>query len=225
MAKFDTVLFDWMLTLAHYPATRDHLVQALRQLRRPQDPVGISEMVTKIAEARELPDVEAARIIEDTSTEAHANAEYLVYENAGLDEELAETLYTMLGTPEFHPPYSDSKPVLETLKAAGCDVGIVSDIHTDLRIHAEAFGWTGLIDAWSLSWEQGIQKPNLQMFQTAIDQLGCNPARTVMVGDRGAVDGAAAEIGVACIILPAVNFEHPYGSRGLSLVLDFVGCS
>lgn len=221
MAKFDTVLFDWMLTLAHYPTASEHLVRALRQLKRPEESVEIVETVAKITKARDQPDARAAAAIEDTSREAHAYYERLVYEKAGLDDELAETLFGMLGTSDFHPPYPDSKPVLETLKAAGYDVGIVSDIHTDLRMHAKAFGWADLIDGWSLSWEQGIQKPNLQMFQTAIDQLGCDPARTVMVGDRGAVDGAAAELGIACLILPAVNFEHPQDNRGLSLLLDF----
>lgn len=224
MAKFDTVLLDWMLTLAHYPTAREHLVRALRQLKRSQDPEEIGEAVVKIREARNHPDAIAASAIEDSSCEAHAYSELLVYEKAGLDDELAEAMYGMLGTPDFHLPYPDSKSVLETLKVAGYGIGIVSDIHTDLRMHAKAFGWADLIDSWSLSWEQGIQKPNLQMFQSAIDQLGCDPARTVMVGDRGAVDGAAAELGIVCLILPAVNFEHPYESRGLSLLLDSVGC-
>ena len=106
---------------------------------------------------------------------------------------------------------------------SGYAIGVVSDIHTDVREHAKAFGFADSIDAWSLSWEQGIQKPNLQMFQTAIDQLRCDPAKTVMVGDRGAVDGAAAALGVTCLILPAIDWERPFEDRGLSRVLELVG--
>jgi FMN phosphatase YigB (HAD superfamily) len=61
------------------------------------------------------------------------------------------------------------------------------------------------------------------MFQTAIDQLGCDPARTVMVGDRGAVDGAAASLGITCLILPATNLKQLHTDRGLSLVMSLVG--
>ncbi|NKB97369.1 MAG: HAD-IA family hydrolase [Pseudomonadales bacterium] len=225
MSKFDTVLFDWMLTLAHYPTESEHLALALKQLGRTEEPLFTAQTARRIRDARNHPDALLACAVEDTSREAHAYSEFLVYEKAGLDDELAETLYSMLGTPDFHRPYLDSQPVLRTLKDAGYAVGIVSDIHSDLRIHATTFGWADFIDSWSLSYEQGIQKPNLQMFQTAIDQLGCDPARTVMVGDRGAVDGAAAELGVACLILPAIDFDQPDLIRGLTLVLDFVGLS
>ena len=151
MAKFDTVLFDWMLTLVHYPTSEEHLVRAMHQLNRSQDPIEVSEMVFNIRLARDHPEARAASAVEDTSCEAHAHSEFLVYRKAGLDDELANILYGMLGTPGFHPPYSDSKPVLETLKAAGYAIGIVSDIHTDLRMHAKAFGWTDFISGWSLS--------------------------------------------------------------------------
>jgi putative hydrolase of the HAD superfamily len=148
-----------------------------------------------------------------------------VYRRAGIDDELADALYGLLGTPDFHRPYPDAKGVLETLKRAGYAIGVVSDFHTDLREHARAFGFAEFIDAWSLSWEQGVQKPNLQLFQTAIDQLGCDPVRTVMVGDRGGADGAAAALGVTCLILPAVDGQTPLFNRRLSLVLDLVGLS
>ncbi len=226
MATFDAVLFDWMSTLAHYPTIEDHQAQALRLLGRAVDPDAIARTVARIEAAGELPEVQAARAVEDTSPEAHAYSEHLVYKNSGIDAELADALYGLIGTADFHPPYPDAKGVLETLKRSGYAIGVVSDIHTDLREHAKAFGFAASIDAWSLSWEQGIQKPNLQMFQTAIDQLGCDPARTVMVGDRGVVDGAAAALGVTCLILPAVDRNiTPLPDRRLSLVLDLVGLS
>ncbi len=223
---FDTVLFDWMVTLAHYPTVEDHQAQALRLLDRPVDLEAIAQTVARIEAANELAHVREASAIEDTSPEAHHESERLLYREASIDDELAETLYGLLGTPEFHPPYPDALPVLQSLKDAGFAIGVVSDIHTNLREHAKEFGFADLIDAWSLSWEQGIQKPNLQMFKTVMDQLDCDPARTVMVGDRGVVDGAAAALGVTCLILPAVDRTlSPLPDRRLSLVLDLVGLS
>jgi HAD superfamily hydrolase (TIGR01549 family) len=225
VANFDAVLFDWMFTLAHYPTREEHQAQALRRLGRKVNPDEIAETVARIEAACELPEVQEAAAAEDSSPEAHAYSEHLVYRRAGIDDELADSLYRLLGTPAFHRPYPDAKGVLETLKTAGYAIGVVSDIHTDLREHAKAFGFAESIDAWSLSWEQGIQKPNLQIFQTAIDQLGCDPVRTIMVGDRGAADGAAAALGVTCLILPAVDGSIPLSDRRLSLVLDLVGLS
>ena len=223
---FDTVLFDWMLTIAHYPTVEDHQAQALRLLGRPVDPEAIAQTVVRIDAANELAHVQEAGAVEDTSAEAHFRSEHLLYREAGIDDELAEALYGLLGTAEFHPPYPDALPVLQSLKGAGFATGVVSDIHSNLREHAKEFGFADLIDAWSLSWEQGIQKPNLQMFKTVMDQLECDPARTVMVGDRGVVDGAAAELGVTCLILPAVDRTiFPLPDRRLSLVLDLVGLS
>ena len=46
-----------------------------------------------------------------------------------------------------------------------------------------------------------------------------------MVGDRGVVDGAAAALGVTCLILPAVGRSAPLPDRRLSLVLELVGLS
>ena len=225
MANFDAVLFDWMFTLAHYPTRAEHQAQALRRLGRTVNPDEIAETVARIEAACELPEAQQAAAVEDTSPEAHAYSERLVYRRAGIDDELADALYRLLGTPDFHRPYPDAMGVLETLNAAGYAIGVVSDIHTDLREHAQEFGFSEFIHAWSLSSEQGIQKPNLQIFQTAIDQLGCDPMRTVMVGDRGGADGAAAALGVTCLILPVIDGRIPLSERRLSLVLDLVGLS
>lgn len=224
MANFDAVLFDWMLTLAHYPMVEDHLKQAMQVVGRPSNPDEVSRLAKEIEAAGRTREARAAGAVEDTSLRAHRYSEFLVYEIAGIDTELASALYGFLGTPEFHPLYPDTKAVLDQLHAAAFSIGVVSDIHVDLRVHAELFGIASSIDAWSLSWEQGIQKPDLQMFRSAIEQLDCDPKRTLMVGDRGAVDGAAAALGVTCLILPAVDRTAvPLPERGLSVVLDLVG--
>lgn len=223
-STFDVVLFDWMVTLAHYPTQHDHVRQALALLGRDGDDVVIEETVANLGAASALEQVQAAGAVEDTSLGAHQHSEHLLYREAGIDGELAEAMYGLLGTPAFHPHYPDVLPVLRALKGAGFAIGVVSDIHVDLRQHAKQFGFAEYIDVWSLSWEQGIQKPDLQMFRTALDALDAEPQRSVMVGDRGVVDGAAAELGVTCLILPAVDRTVlPLRERRLSLVLDLVG--
>ncbi len=222
--RFEAVLFDWMLTLAHYSTLEDHLALALVRLGREASSDRVADLADRLRASAKIPRVLEASAVEDTSQAAHHHSEHLLYSEAGIDKELADSLYSFLGTPAFHPLYPDVARTLERLRKGGLHVGVVSDIHTDLRQHAEAFGIAANIDAWSLSWEQGIQKPDLGMFQTAIDQLSCDPARTVMVGDRGVVDGAAVALGVTCLILPEIDRTRtPLPDRGLATVLDLVG--
>ncbi len=220
MARFDAVIFDWMLTLADYPPPADHVARALQVLSRPVDDQAVREITEALTEAKTLPDVQAAEAIEDTSPEAHYRSEQLLYRRAGLDQELADVLYGLLGTIDFHPCYQDSQPTLAALAAQGIRLGVVSDIHVDLRVHAEAFGFGRLVQAWALSCELGIQKPDPAIFAAALSELGTEPERTLMVGDRPSRDGAAAELGMPCLILPG---RPTANVRGLAAVLDLVG--
>jgi HAD superfamily hydrolase (TIGR01493 family) len=217
---FDAVLFDWMLTLAHYPTPAEHVAAALTTLKRTIPDTGIEALAHALDNAANELDVVQAMAIADTSPAAHFAAEHLLYERAGIDAELSAAMYQLLGTPTFHPAYPDTCAVLASLAGAGIQIGIVSDIHVDLRVHAREFGFADHIDAWALSYELGVQKPDPVIFQSAIDQLGCTPARTLMVGDRAAVDGGAAALGVACLILPA---PPRWMSRGLDRVTRLVG--
>lgn len=219
VANFEAVLFDWMLTLAHYPSPAEHVAEARRALSRPDEPEQVDAIVRALASARLLPDVQKAEAIEDTSTRAHHRAEHLLYERAGVDAQLASEMYSLLGRPSFHPCYPDVEPVLAALHGHGIKIGVVSDIHVDLRTHAEQFGFGSYIDAWALSYEIGVQKPDHRIFTAALDQLGADPTRTLMVGDRPTRDGAAADLGLTCLVLPAPTAVV---DRGLHAVLRLV---
>ncbi|WP_406317907.1 HAD-IA family hydrolase [Streptosporangium sp. NBC_01639] len=52
-----------------------------------------------------------------------------------------------------------------------------------------------LVTAYLLSYEQGIQKPDSVLFQTACDRLDLAPDDVLMVGDNPAADGGAAALG------------------------------
>ncbi|MCP4226125.1 MAG: HAD family hydrolase [Actinomycetia bacterium] len=219
MARFDGVIFDWMLTLAHYPSPAEHVAAAMTNLGRPVVPAEVERIVTAMAKARGLPEVRAAQKVEDTSAEAHRRSEHLLYRSAGMGPGLADQMYRLLGSPEFHPLYPDALPVVDELHRMGVKIGVVSDIHVDLRVHAQQFGFSELIDAWALSFELGVQKPDPQICRAALSQLDTDPERTLMVGDRPSRDGAACELGMTCLILPAPARAT---SRGLDAVISLV---
>ncbi len=209
-----------MLTLAHYPAPADHVGGALRALGRPDGPDQVEPIVAAMGRARLLPEVQALEAVEDTSPEAHHRSEHTLYERAGIDARLAAEMYGLLGQPSFHPCYPDVPEVLAAIGAAGVAIGVVSDIHVDLRTHAEAFGFGEHIDAWALSYELGVQKPDHKIFNAALAGLGVEPGETLMVGDRPTRDGAAVELGLTCLVIPAPSSAD---DRRLDHVLRLVG--
>ncbi|MFV1990770.1 MAG: hypothetical protein ACC652_08545 [Acidimicrobiales bacterium] len=75
--------------------------------------------------ARALPEVKAAESIIDTSAAAHFEGEHLLYRSAGIDQQLADAMYGLLGQPSFHPPYPDVAGVLQALKHNGVKICVV----------------------------------------------------------------------------------------------------
>lgn len=106
-------------------------------------------------------------------------------------------------------PVAGAPGAVERLADAGVALAVVSDIDTwEAERILDWFGVEDCFDAVVTSEAVGRRKPDPAMFRAAIDATGCDPARTVMVGDRYehdmeggtraglttiAVDGSAAE--------------------------------
>lgn len=74
---------------------------------------------------------------------------------------------------------------LETLRARGCKLGIVTNGFAATHHEKIArLGLTPLFDALFIADEMGMVKPDPAVFRHACDVLGSTPARTAMVGDR-----------------------------------------
>lgn len=59
-----------------------------------------------------------------------------------------------------------------------------------------------MVDVFTLSFEQGVQKPDAAMFTRTLSALGLEPHQALMVGDRSRPDGAAVELGMPTLLLP-----------------------
>ncbi|MEU2280926.1 HAD-IA family hydrolase [Streptomyces sp. NPDC013178] len=137
------------------------------------------------------------------------------------DPGLHDALYDRHMTPAAWGPYPDAFAVLSALRERGIRVGVVSNIGWDLRPVFREHGFDPLVDAYVLSYEYGVQKPDPRLFATACEALGADPRSTLMVGDSRDADGGAAALGCAVHFvdhLPAA--ERPDGLRP---VLDLVG--
>ncbi len=220
MARYRAVLFDWMLTLAEYPDDRELVRRAHQAIERNTAPATLDVIVERLETAARDADVIAAMTREDCSAELHQLANLLFFKRAEIDDELAAAMYALLGDPTFHPVYAETPTVLRDLAELGVRVAVVSDIHVDLRAHAALHAIDHLIHAWILSYQHGIQKPDLALFQLALDALDVQAADALMVGDRSSHDGAAAALGIDTLILPA----RRDATNTRSVRLDVVTC-
>jgi HAD superfamily hydrolase (TIGR01509 family) len=191
--RLRAVIFDWRGTLVLAPTFRGWVAEALRRIGRD---VGQTAEVIGRLDVRRL-DVPGM----DTDADVHRETCHAAFRAAGFDQELADSLYAVECDPAFNPFAVDAAPTLRKLHEDGVRIGVLSDIHFDLR---PAFD--GLpVDSFVLSFEHGLAKPDPAIFRLALDELGAAPEETLMVGDRSTHDGAGVEAGMPTLLVPPLR--------------------
>ncbi|GAA3879469.1 HAD-IA family hydrolase [Streptomyces lacrimifluminis] len=226
------VLFDFSGTLFRIESTESWLRAVLteRGLALPEPELTVAARALETAGAlpggaspERLPqELAAVWGVRDQSAQLHRSAYTGVARQVALpDPALYDALYERHMTPAAWTPYADAAEVLEALRERGISVGVVSNIGWDLRPVFREHGLDPYVDAYVLSYEHGIQKPDPRLFKVACDALGVVPHDVLMVGDDRRADGGAAALGCA------VHFvDHlPVSQRpdGLRPMLNLIG--
>ncbi|WP_040338196.1 HAD family hydrolase [Candidatus Blastococcus massiliensis] len=198
------VLFDWRGTLVVTPSEREWVDEALRALGRDPAPGTVDDVVSAIARANGASDrLDGPGV--DSDAALHRATYLEVFADAGLDAELAECLYALESDPLRNPFALDVAETLRALRERGTKIAVVSDIHVDLRPAFDAAGMGGLVDVFTLSFEQGFQKPDPRMFRRTLEALDVEAREALMVGDRSRPDGPAVEEGITTLLLPPLR--------------------
>jgi HAD superfamily hydrolase (TIGR01509 family) len=198
------VIFDWRGTMVTTLTESEWVEHALVSLGREASPGAIESIVSAIADVNGEQDrLDGPGV--DSDAALHRKTYMGVFADAGLDPALAESLYAVESDPRYNPFAQDVPETLEALRGRGIGVAVASDVHFDLRPAFDVAGLGGLVDVFTLSFEQGMQKPNPLMFERTLDALGVNPDDAVMVGDRSRPDGAAVESGITTLLLPPLR--------------------
>jgi putative hydrolase of the HAD superfamily len=126
---------------------------------------------------------------------------------AGIASECATEIEQGWEVSENFELFEDALPVLEELRAAQLQLGLVSNGIRDLQefvVHHRLD-----VDAVVGSRAHGFVKPHPTIFQAALEQLGVEPAEAVMVGDslEEDVEGARA-LGLRAILIDRED-RHP----------------
>ncbi|MCM1951421.1 HAD hydrolase-like protein [Streptomyces sp. G2] len=195
------VLFDWRGTLVVAPGFEDWVRDGLLRCGREAVPALVDELVARIVESNGPADrLDTPGI--DTDPAFHRSVSLGVLADAGIDDELAEAIYSSESDWRQNPFAVDAASTIRALADGGILVGVVSDIHFDIRPAFDALGIGDLIAAYVLSFEVGAQKPSAAMFDHALASLDLTPQDALFVGDRSGPDGGAVEHGIMTLLLP-----------------------
>jgi FMN phosphatase YigB (HAD superfamily) len=200
--SFRAVLFDWRGTLVDDPPDEFWVRAALARTGRDTAVEQVDAWCAALRKAAELPEVVNGESTCDCSFEQHRAWSLAWFRTAGLDEELAGALYALDLEAASHPFYPDVPFVLRSLHERGCRVAVVSNIHIDLRPEFAAAGLDEYVDAFVLSFEHNMQKPDRRMFELALDAIAVGAEDAIMVGDQVSLDGGAISAGIATWLLP-----------------------
>lgn len=200
------VMFDFSGTLFRIQSTAQWLraVVADAGLAVSEDELGAC--ASRLEEAGALPGGVAPRRVpprvqglwreRDLSAEQHRAAFTALIREAKLPSaDLADALYDRSQVSEAWQPYADTEKTLRALRNQGIPVAVVSNIGWDMRPVFRDHGVDNLVDAYFLSYECGVEKPDPRIFQMACDKLKVAPGEALMVGDDRVADVGAAALG------------------------------
>lgn len=157
----------------------------------------------------------------DADPALHKRSFFEVLSDAGVDTELASALYESESDFQRNAWAVDAASTIRALKSDGVLVGVVSDIHFDIRPSFDAEGLGSEIDVFALSYEVGAQKPSAEIYDFALNVLDLSASEVLMVGDRAHPDGGAVEHGISVLLVPPLQApEHQRLGRVLDLALD-----
>ncbi len=85
---------------------------------------------------------------------------------------------------EAEKPYANTEPVLKQLFVKGYRLGIIANQSLGTKDRLSSWGLLKYFDIVLASAEEGISKPDIEIFHRALTAAKCLPDNAVMIGDR-----------------------------------------
>lgn len=95
--------------------------------------------------------------------------------------------FKLVKTPWHHEdekPYEEAEHVLRTLCEKGYNIGIIANQSLGTEKRLENWGLMKYIKLVVASAEEGVAKPDSEIFLRALKRADCSPGNAVMIGDR-----------------------------------------
>lgn len=223
MSRHAAVLFDFSATLFDPTRVVDGSALAERASRRG---IALDEELADVLSAQILAHAKSPRGLSlrrgcDVSAARHRDAwVQLAAEVPGVSTGTAWGFYDCIVDPDRWRPYPDAGPVLARLRELDVRVAVVSNCGWDIRSAFAGHLLHGLVDAFVLSCETGVEKPDPMMFEEACRQVDVPPSAALMVGDDPRTDAGAVNALIPVYLLAPP--DPTAANRGLSQVLGLV---
>ena len=125
---------------------------------------------------------------------------------AGLREDLATFEHFAIPKAPWprdtETPYPDALSVLTTLRERGYRMGIIANQPLGSEKRLARFGLLVFFEVVCASAEEGVSKPDSEIFRRALTRAGCAPDEAVMIGDRTDNDIAPAKaLGMRTVLI------------------------
>ena len=101
-------------------------------------------------------------------------------------------LYAHYARPDAWRLAPGARRALEELRTRGVRTALISNWDDRLRSTLDGLGVSALFDCLVISGEEGVEKPDPEIFLRAAKRLNVPPSRSVMVGDSPENDGVGA---------------------------------
>jgi putative hydrolase of the HAD superfamily len=118
------------------------------------------------------------------------------------DEPLVEALYARFSHISTYKLFDDVLPVLEDLRSSGYKLGLISNFDEWLEEMLVELEVGHLFDVTVISGVEGVEKPDVAIYELALHRAAVNPERSVHVGDSPTMDvEPAASTGMHAVLL------------------------
>jgi putative hydrolase of the HAD superfamily len=109
----------------------------------------------------------------------------------------------------------EAEPVLRALRGHAIPVGVLSECTVELADAWPSLPIAGLVTARILSCEEGLRKPDLELYRIAARRLGTAPRECLYIGDGGdgELPGASAAGMTAYLLRDAGRADGKAGER------------
>lgn len=85
---------------------------------------------------------------------------------------------------EYEKPYPETELVLKSLYEKGYSIGVIANQSLGTKKRLESWGLMKYIKLVVASAEEGVAKPDREIFIRALKRADCLPENAVMIGDR-----------------------------------------
>ncbi len=212
--RFRAVFFDAGETLVHPAPTFPDLFAAIvTRQGHPRDP---GDVVTAAAVVTDMfSEAAAANALWTTSPERSRAFWIEVYARmlAALDlpsgDGLGEELYAQFTDLRNYALFDDVRPALAALAVTEATLGIVSNFEAWLEDLLRALDVRDAFAVRVISGLEGIEKPDLRIYERALERAGVRPTDAAFVGDNPEFDvGPPAAIGMTPVLIDRRG-RHP----------------